>query len=96
MIMKRYDAYAGCNTSIDQIARECGDGEWVKLEDLAQSLGLPSIKELDAAQKRIAELEAANKELLAALQKAVGHPITGDWYDDAMAAIAKANGGANT
>ena len=54
------------------------------------------IMQLDAANKRIEQLEAANGRLVSALQKAVGHPITGDWYDEAIEAIAKATGGANT
>jgi hypothetical protein len=39
-----------------------------------------------------ARLISAAPDLLAALKKAIAHPISGDWYEEAAAAIAKAEG----
>ena len=32
--LKRYQEYSGCNTSMDSIAKDDNDGNWVKYEDI--------------------------------------------------------------
>jgi Asp/Glu/hydantoin racemase len=44
----------------------------------------------DQRQKANARLIAAAPDLLAALKNAVAFPISGNWYEEAAAAIAKA------
>ena len=51
MKIKRYSGYSGCNTTINQIAKEFEDGEWIKVEDLKNALGL--FDKSERAEKQI-------------------------------------------
>lgn len=61
------------------LCASCGDA-WAESEE-----------EGGEANARLAE---SAPDLLAALKAAVAYPITGNWYEQACAAIAKAEGGA--
>ena len=65
-MIKRYNAYPGCNTGMNQIARECDDGEWVRVEDLKKLLGLFTKQDVQS------EVDEAVKDALAEYRFNVG------------------------
>ena len=50
-MIKRYSAYFGSIISMNSIAKENPDGDWVKFDDIKQFFGLHSPEELEAALK---------------------------------------------
>lgn len=47
VMIKRWDAYRGCNTTIEAIAVECSDGEWVKWSDIKKLFGVYDEDDMD-------------------------------------------------
>jgi len=58
-MIKRWDTYRGCNTTIEAIARECSDGGWIRWSDIKKLFGVYDEDDMNKAQQEIKEAETS-------------------------------------